>query len=145
MTIRLRSHHFLCMLTFAGKGYTPAFIINFEQIIGRISAGAEEIEVVEGPDDICTSLTSDPDCHCRKPSVMLRDHHAAEALSNLLGQPIQPGVRIRMTGDHLRVMREEFAAGTIREACVGCQWATMCDVIAQNKFERTQLGPAAML
>ena len=27
MTIRLRAHHLLCLLTYAGKGYSPAFII----------------------------------------------------------------------------------------------------------------------
>ena len=29
MTVRLRAHHLLCMLTYVGKGYSPAFCAGF--------------------------------------------------------------------------------------------------------------------
>ena len=49
MTVRLRAHHLLCMLTYVGKGYSPAFVENYEAIAARLSAG-EEIEMVAGPE-----------------------------------------------------------------------------------------------
>jgi len=53
--VRLRAHHLLCILTFAGKGYSPAFVANMAGVVARIGAG-EPIEVVAGPDDICAPL-----------------------------------------------------------------------------------------
>ncbi len=55
MTVRLRGHHLLCMLTFVGKGYSPAFVENYDRIAGRLSEG-EDILLVDGPDDICAPL-----------------------------------------------------------------------------------------
>ena len=50
MTIRLRPHHLLCLLTYSGKGYSAAFTANYDVIAGQISQG-EDILIVEGPDD----------------------------------------------------------------------------------------------
>ena len=72
MTIRLRPHHLLCLLTYVGKGYGEAFTRNYDGIAQRLSAG-EPILVVEGPDEICAPLLADPDTHCRRPGVTGRD------------------------------------------------------------------------
>lgn len=139
MTTRLRPHHLLCMLTFASKGYTPAFVRNFEEVVRRISTGSETIEIVEGPDDICAPLLTESDSHCNNAGIAVRDRQAAEALSNLLRQPIQPKGRVLLDRVTLDTMREAFAAGSIRRACIGCQWVRLCDAIAQNDFKGTQL------
>ncbi|OWU61413.1 2Fe-2S ferredoxin, partial [Staphylococcus aureus] len=39
MTIRLRGHHLLCMLTYVGKGYSPAFVENYDAMAGRLGRG----------------------------------------------------------------------------------------------------------
>ena len=54
--MRLRGHHFLCLLTYKGLGYTPAFVENMTAIATRINAGAKVI-LHPGPDDICAALT----------------------------------------------------------------------------------------
>jgi hypothetical protein len=140
MTIRLRPHHLLCMLTFAGKGYTPDFVANFEQVASRIAAGDEVIQIVEGPDDICSALLIETTCHCHNPSVSLRDRHAAAAISNLLSQPIQAGAHLLPRQNLLSILRAAFVPGTIRQACVGCQWKPTCDSIAKQGFIETRLG-----
>ena len=38
MTVRLRAHHLLCMLTYVGKGYTAAFTANYDRIVERLNA-----------------------------------------------------------------------------------------------------------
>ncbi len=139
MTIRLRTHHLLCMLTFTNEGYTPAFVRNFEEIARRISAGQEIIEIVEGPDDICSPLLAEQDCHCHNASVAIRDHRASESLSLLFERPIQPSERILLDHETLSIMRKAFVTGRIRSACEGCQWSRLCDAIAENCFERTVL------
>jgi hypothetical protein len=139
MTIRLRPHHLLCMLTFAGKGYTPAFVANFEQVTSRIAAGNETIQIVDGPDDICSPLLTEANCHCHNSSVILRDRHAAEAISDLLQLPIRAGANLPTRQDVLPILREAFVTGTIRQACVGCQWKPTCDAIAENGFTETRL------
>ncbi len=75
MTVRLRGHHLLCMLTYIGKGYSPAFVDNYDTIAERLSGG-EDIEIIDGPDDICQPLLCTGDCHCFNESVVVRDRLA---------------------------------------------------------------------
>jgi uncharacterized protein len=139
MTIRLRPHHLLCMLTFAGKGYTPEFVRHFESVVSRIATGQEPIEIVEGPDEICSSLLAQADCHCHNASVKLRDQQAAEAIGNLLQLPIRAGEQFIPDSNLIQNLRSAFAQGTIRQACSGCQWKSLCDGIAQAGFAESRL------
>ena len=76
MTVRLRPHHLLCLLTYVGKGYSAAFVANYDAIARRLSRG-EHIEIVDGPDDICRPLLGEPEPHCWRDSVIVRDEQAA--------------------------------------------------------------------
>lgn len=54
MIIRFRPHHFLCLLSFQGKGYSPSFIQNFDTIKKQLEAAPNQsIEIVTGLDSIC--------------------------------------------------------------------------------------------
>lgn len=140
MTVRLRAHHLLCMLTYVGKGYSPAFVENYEVIAARLSAG-EEIEMVTGPDDICGPLTADPDAHCHGESVVERDRAAAEAVARLLGSPLRPGARITPGASLLARLRKTFATGEIRTACSGCEWSDLCDGVADGGYVGARVAP----
>jgi uncharacterized protein len=139
VTIRLRPHHLLCMLTYAGKGYSPEFISNFDRIASLIASGDQNIEIVFTPDDICAPLMTDPACHCQNSSIAERDRLAAQSLSDLLHQPIHQNARIFLSRETLDRMRNAFAAGTIRKSCQGCQWSPICDGIAHDNFRDTRL------
>lgn len=136
MTVRLRAHHLLCMLTFAGEGYSPAFTENYRSIARRLSAG-EEIERVSGPDDICAPLMAGADPHCLKASEIDRDAAAAEAVAHLLGSKIEPGSTINLDARLLSNLRRNFASGDIRQACRGCEWESLCTGIAAEGYQRT--------
>lgn len=140
MTIRLRPHHLLCLQTYAGKGYTPAFTANYDLIAARLSSG-EDIEIVEGPDDICTPLLTEPDPHCWRDSVTQRDHQAAANLQPLL--QANTGSTITLTAPLLEKMRASFQAGTLRPACTGCEWSDLCTRIADTDFDGTRIQIAA--
>ncbi|MDH4439505.1 MAG: DUF1284 domain-containing protein [Rhizobium sp.] len=139
MTVRLRPHHLLCMLTYVGKGYTPAFVENYEAIAARLSAG-EEIELVSGPDDICGPLTADPKAHCYGESVVERDREAAKAVARLLGRPSNAGARITPSAALLTRLRKTFATGEIRTACSGCEWSDLCDSVAGGGYVGARVG-----
>ncbi len=135
MTARLRPHHMLCMLTYAGKGYSPAFTANMTVVVGRI-AGGEPIEIVSGPDDICAPLLSDPDPHCHRESVAERDRLAAEALGPIMGVGAPAaGSGFSLDCGQLGQLRQAFRHGGFRVACAGCQWQELCSDIARDDFE----------
>jgi len=141
MTIRLRPHHLLCLLTYAGKGYSAAFTANYDTIARRISQG-EEILIVEGPDDVCAPLLGDSEPHCWRDSVTERDRLAARDLYELLATPINAGARLILAPALLRRMRAAFVEKRVRTACLGCQWSALCSSIAANDYYGTVVPSA---
>lgn len=144
MTVRLRAHHLLCMLTYVGKGYTPAFVENYEELARRLSAG-EDIEIVEGPDDICMPLLGDDGAHCHGEGVLVRDRLAAEAVSELAGVAIHPGVVLRSDEVLLDRLRSGFRAGGVRSACRGCEWSSLCTRVAGQGYPGVRVGSAPVV
>lgn len=134
MTVRLRAHHLLCMLTYVGKGYTPDFCANYDQIAARLARG-EDILIVTGPDDVCAPLLATGAPHCHEDSVRQRDGEAAASLSRLLGTPVVPGLRFALDATMLGRFRSAFAAGETRTACNGCEWSPLCNTVAEHDFE----------
>lgn len=138
MTLKLRPHHLLCILTYAGRGYSLPFVKNFNTIIERILSG-ESIQIVTGPDDICSPLLDSDEAHCRKSSVIGRDLRATEALSKLLKIPLEPNTSIRLSTGQIERMRQSFASRESRAACTGCEWYAFCSSIAEDNFEQSKL------
>ncbi|WP_037084216.1 DUF1284 domain-containing protein [Neorhizobium vignae] len=133
MTVRLRPHHLLCMLTFVGEGYSPAFVANYRRLAGRLSAG-EPIEIVSGPDDICAPLLSDEDAHCFGASVAGRDAAALADIARLFGRELEIGSVIASDPALFEELRRAFSAGVTRRACTGCEWSSLCDRTAGEDY-----------
>ena len=134
MTVRLRPHHLLCVLTYVGRGYSPAFTANMTAVAERLGAG-EAVEIVAGPDDICAPLLDAPDPHCHRASVMERDRAAAHDLHDLLGLDVRTGARLVLDENVIHRLRAAFASHQIRSACAGCEWVDLCGSIAANGFD----------
>lgn len=122
-----------------GKGYTPAFIGNCDEVAERIGRG-EDIVLVSGPDDTCAPLLDQADTHCHAAGVIKRDAHAAEALGEFFAQPVRVGERLRLCETMLARMREAFARGTSRRACMGFSWAPLCTSIARDDYAGARIG-----
>ncbi|KMW73917.1 2Fe-2S ferredoxin [Photorhabdus luminescens subsp. luminescens] len=137
MTIFLRGHHLLCILTYAGNGYSPDFVENYNRIIPRIRD--EDILIVAGPDDICIPLLGEGKPHCFGESVIVRDRRALEAVSALMGRPIEIGHTLRLDETYFKQARWAFNRGIIRSACVGCEWELLCTRIAEDDYSSTFL------
>lgn len=141
MTVRLRPHHLLCLLTYVGRGYSAAFTANYDVIARRLSGG-EGIEMVAGPDDICAPLPGETEPHCWRDSVSERDRKATLDLEQLLGQPLAAGAAVMLTEERLRAMRVAFAGGRTRAACAGCEWHDLCSAIAGGGYREVKVGAA---
>lgn len=138
MTVRLRGHHLLCLLTFVGKGYTPAFTANYRRIVARLNEG-EAVELVGGPDDICAPMLAEVEHHCFNAGVTERDVQALTDVAELLGRPLTAGMQLLLDAELLVRLRGAFAAGTTRTACNGCQWHALCTDIAAGNYAGVRL------
>jgi hypothetical protein len=142
MPVRLRGHHFLCILTYRGYGYTPAFVANMTEIVGDIGRG-RPIQLIEGPDAICGGLTAEDRraCNhdCSRAETQELDRLAVEEVGDLLGTDFSGLIVI----DREKVirMRVAFAERTIRSACRRCPWSDFCTEIAAEGFAATKLFP----
>ena len=72
MTVRLRAHHLLCLLTYVGKGYSPAFTANYDAIAGRL-AGARRFSSSTVPTTSARRCSAEPEPHCLSESVIERE------------------------------------------------------------------------
>ncbi len=133
MIVRLRAHHLLCILTYRGKGYSPAFVRTMSRVVARLSRGAR-VGIVAGPDDICRGLRGGRARHCVRPSARRRDRLAAADLRRA-GEAVRCGRSIGRLGNRrLAAWRAGFAAGRTRRACAACPWASLCDATAEAGF-----------
>jgi uncharacterized protein len=138
--IRLRGHHFLCLLTYKGLGYTPAFVENMTAIATRINAG-DKVILHPGPDDICAALTpaDRAACNhdCAKPETAALDEMAEKATVAVLGHGLEEAF-VLDEGKVAR-LRAAFLSGESRAACGMCRWRTVCDEIAGSGYAQTLL------
>ena len=140
MPVRLRGHHFLCVLTYRGAGYTAPFVANMSKTVAAIRAGAP-VQLIEGPDDICNAFTdacraaSDHDCSAR--DTLKMDHVAAQAVEAVLQRPLV--AQAPLTSAEVNTLRQAYKLKTIRAACTDCSWKEFCDAIANSDFAGTVL------
>lgn len=130
------------MLTYVGKGYTPAFTANYDVIAKRLSGG-EDILIVAGPDDVCAPLLTEAEPHCHRASVIERDALSARDVGDLIGQPIAPGTSLTLDTALLQRMRAAFATGKTRQACKSCEWFKLCSDVAAGDYRGVRVRNGA--
>jgi hypothetical protein len=132
--VRLRAHHFLCILTYVGRGYSRAFVKRYNALAADIARG-RAVELVSGPDDICAGFLG-RHRHCGARSIRNRD---AAAMRDLTRLGLLPRGPFRLPPARLKRMRALFAAGLTRRACAGCEWKRLCDRVAASGFDGRRL------
>lgn len=140
MPVRLRGHHFLCILTYRGYGYTPGFVDNMTRVVAEIGAG-RPVVLAEGPDDICNGLTPGDRlaCNhdCSRQETRALDRLAASDAADLLAADLS--MPFLLTRSHIDGLRSAFASRAIRGACARCPWADFCTEIAADGFSDVKL------
>jgi hypothetical protein len=118
MKAKLRGHHLICLNFFRGEGYSEDFIGNIYSVIGK-----ESIEIVKGPDDVCSrcSYLKGDICSSAEFTDEMIQHQDMEALRLL---EFKPGMRVdwKMIADKLPGIIEEWEA----QFCGGCGYRKVC-------------------
>jgi uncharacterized protein len=139
--VPLRGHHFLCMLTYKGMGYSKPFVDNMSAVIARIASGAE-VQLIVGADAICGGLTdacrSASGHDCNAADTLTMDEIAIEAVSRALNRDIRQLSPILPS--EIEALRAAFAFGSVRKACARCPWFETCTAIAASGFEGVHLS-----
>lgn len=136
-TIRLRGHHLLCLLTYKGLGYSPAFVEAMTASAAALAAGATA-EIIEGADVICAPLCREQDHpHCHEATVPERDRRALTLVSAVLGRDVAVGDRFAFDASLRRQLRTAYAEGAFAGACALCEWQPLCRDIAASGFADT--------
>ena len=139
--ISFRPHHFLCALSFQGKGYSPEFVANFAAIMQRLNAvDGDEIEItVSGhTDSICEPCPSRRDQLCETQEKITRlDNAHAEILQLSAGEKLTWGDAKQRIADYMTL--PDF-----QRACDGCSWKSfgICENVL-NTFRQQQTLNAA--
>ncbi|WP_027835622.1 DUF1284 domain-containing protein [Maritalea myrionectae] len=136
--IRIRGHHLLCALTFAGRGYSRQFERDFHAIIKRMRAN-EMMQIIDRPDEICQSVKDCDGSHCFEPRIDQRDALALADISELLGRELKVGDTLVPADIFTDDTRKAFRDNHIRRGCFDCQWRVFCDQIAADGFANTLL------
>jgi hypothetical protein len=55
MKLKIRGHHLLCLKGFQGYGYDENFVKNMTDINSKRKNKASTVNLLDGPDDICSS------------------------------------------------------------------------------------------
>ncbi len=122
MTLRFRPHHFLCTLGFEGKGYSPAFVANFQAIADELRApGGDdvEIQVVSQTDSICEPCPNKQDQLCvTEAKIQTLDRAHAEELSLKAGDQLSWGEAKGRISKQISI--EDF-----HRICAPCSWKAL--------------------
>lgn len=155
--VEFRPHHFLCILTFVGKGYSRSFTENFLALATKINEliaqhGQVDIKIIDTPDDICKGFkdaegnTCLHNRHCLDEDVKIRDQQALKAVARLLsGQEdgLAVGSTISLTAETIKSLRSAFKHDqAFREACQSCSWFDACTYIAKT-YGEVRIAPKA--
>jgi len=118
--IQFRPHHFMCTLSFQGRGYSRPFIHNYKAIVEQLNKRPDTlIKVVQDIDSICQACPHQmKSVTCNKQwfiSELDKRHQQILDIKNedvISWEQAKERIKTRMT-------IEKFQA-----ACEGCEWKT---------------------
>jgi hypothetical protein len=114
-----RPHHFLCTLSFQGKGYSPDFVQDYVALKERLEApGGDEIPLIvtDEADLICQACPERVGTGCQSQNKI--DRLDAAHLS-MLG--LKYG-QVLTWGDAKRLLKEKIPPEKQPALCRGCEW-----------------------
>lgn len=116
--LTFRPHHFLCTVAFRGRGYSPSFVQNFQQICDVLADHPDTpIRVVSGADAICGAcphLTGGGGCDSHHTTSRLDANHRM-----VLGIQTGDVLTFRAGVDRLK---QRMTLDAFHRACALCSW-----------------------
>lgn len=125
MTIRsLRAHHFMCLATYRGKGYSTEFVANMNRVWAAARAGeVGEVVATAEADPICGACphlqdASDPSSCRFHASISSRDRRMIAAM----GWEENQRVSFADVMDDVHARHRDL----MTRVCTGCDWVPIC-------------------
>jgi hypothetical protein len=118
MIIKFRPHHFLCSLGFQGKGYSPAFIKNYQNIIDTLKDSENPVllQVVEETDAICVPCPHRRGKRCTSQAkIETLDEAHAKILDLKAGD-------LYTWAEATEKIKQSFTLEIFEEVCKPCSW-----------------------
>jgi hypothetical protein len=129
--IKFRPHHFLCTLCFKGKGYSNAFVKNYQRLVSMLKTDAGDdaaIQVVFEADIICSPCPHKRGTGCQtQDKINLLDQKHAEALGLNENEIIT-------WGEAKRRIQEKISLEKFNQICAACEWKKygICESVLKN-------------
>lgn len=121
--LKFRGHHLICLHFFQGEGYSEEYVENLRNVLERADK-KEEIEVVEGPDDICRACPSLKEDRCNhKNGADLEISNLDNIAIKFLG--VAKGEKVIWSNikNKIKLAPKEWLAAF----CEGCDWENVCN------------------
>ncbi len=122
MTLQFRPHHYLCALGFRGKGYSPSFVANFQEIVNRLRGpGGDQINIQTVPytDSICAPCPNRQELSClEQKKISMLDQAHFEALEINEGQQLT-------WGEAKQRIKDKIDLKVFHRICKGCNWKAL--------------------
>jgi hypothetical protein len=120
--IRMRGHHLVCLHFFRGHGPSKEFVAKVDEVVGRAEKG-EEIEVVEGADDVCRACPALQGERCAaKPDMDAQIREMDREAAAHLGL----GVGARVLWEDVKAKVASTPGEWLAAFCEGCDWEKVC-------------------
>jgi hypothetical protein len=121
--VKIRGHHFLCILGFRGLGYDEKFVENMDKIIIKLNNEQDMlIKVVDNVDNICSMCPNNVNGECKTErfpgSVRERDR----AVLKILGIEVKEVIRYI---DILNKIKENMTEEKMVKICKDCEWFSL--------------------
>lgn len=135
----LRAHHFLCLTTFQGQGYSPSFVAELARVWHVVRAAeARQARVLDGADAICRGCPQlahpEADDSCvHHASIAARDRRMREAM----GWQANELVELAPVMQEIHARHGELLA----TVCPGCAWLEICSQARHTLLEPEPVVP----
>ncbi|MCI5800993.1 MAG: DUF1284 domain-containing protein [Oscillospiraceae bacterium] len=120
--ICLRPHHGLCFQFFVGKGYSPAFVENMQELSRALrETPGQPVLLRCGPDDVCSRCPHCTGSACESgQKVESYDRRVLKLCG--LGE----GSLLPWRDFSAAVEEKILLPGLLGQVCAGCQWLSFC-------------------
>ena len=118
----LRAHHLICLLGFRGLGYSPEFLQDMTKIVFKLLSCPETlIEIVDGPDDICTPCPFLEDGGCREEGPQSEETVKKRDRAVMVRLGLISGDKVTWSAVEQRI-RTSISPQDLEKICRACKW-----------------------
>ncbi|MEC1524626.1 DUF1284 domain-containing protein [Neobacillus niacini] len=113
---KLRGHHLFCLLGYRGMGYSEEYVENMTRLHQTLRENPKiNIQLVEGPDQLCEKYPNSGVYHCEDGNIYKRDALILERLGLQIGQTLAwEDIELRI--------RKYIVPSDIQKVCKSCSW-----------------------